>query len=72
MATTLLIEEERGTCTGRYHQHRGYYAGDFSGPWTPEPGIPVAAHAEPTFRLTTRTSSSGGDAHPLAGSTYAA
>jgi len=29
MATLLAIEEESGTCTGRYHSHNGYYAGDF-------------------------------------------
>jgi hypothetical protein len=29
MATALVIEEERGTTTGRYHPHNGYYAGDF-------------------------------------------
>ena len=30
MATPLVIEEERGTCTGTHHPHNGYYAGDFS------------------------------------------
>jgi hypothetical protein len=30
MATAMLIEEESGTYTGRYHPHNGYYAGDFS------------------------------------------
>lgn len=30
MAAPLVIEEERGTCTGNYHPHNGYYAGDFS------------------------------------------
>ena len=30
MATPLVIEEERGTCTGNRHPHNGYYAGDFS------------------------------------------
>ena len=30
MATSLVIEEERGTCTGYVHPHNGYYAGDFS------------------------------------------
>ena len=30
MTTPLVIEEERGTCTGNYHPHNGYYAGDFS------------------------------------------
>jgi hypothetical protein len=30
MAISLVIEEERGTCTGRYHPHNGYYAGDFT------------------------------------------
>jgi hypothetical protein len=31
MATSLVIEEERGTCSGFAHPHNGYYAGDFSG-----------------------------------------
>ena len=31
MATALVIAEERGTCSGEYHQHNGYYAGDFFG-----------------------------------------
>jgi hypothetical protein len=30
MATSLVIEEECGTCTGYVHPHNGYYAGDFS------------------------------------------
>ena len=30
MATSLVIEEERGTCSGYVHPHNGYYAGDFS------------------------------------------
>jgi hypothetical protein len=30
MATSLVIEDERGTCSGHYHPHNGYYAGDFS------------------------------------------
>jgi hypothetical protein len=30
MTTSLLIEEESGTSTGRSHPHNGYYAGDFS------------------------------------------
>jgi hypothetical protein len=25
-----IIEEERGTYTGSWHRHNGYYAGDFS------------------------------------------
>lgn len=32
MATTRIIEEERGTFTGTpRNPHQGYYAGDFSG-----------------------------------------
>jgi|tagenome__1003787_1003787.scaffolds.fasta_scaffold7221154_1 hypothetical protein len=31
MATSLVIEEERGTFSGFAHPHNGYYAGDFSG-----------------------------------------
>jgi hypothetical protein len=30
MAATIDIEIETGTCTEPIHQHRGYYAGDFS------------------------------------------
>jgi hypothetical protein len=29
MATTMVIEEERGTTSGYRHPHNGYYAGDF-------------------------------------------
>ena len=31
MAATIDIEVESGTFTGWVRQHRGYYAGDFSG-----------------------------------------
>jgi hypothetical protein len=31
MATSRIIEEERGTSRGFYHHHNGYYAGDFAG-----------------------------------------
>ena len=38
MSRSLVIEEERGTCSGFVHPHNGYYAGDFSiRPATPEP-----------------------------------
>lgn len=30
MATSLVIEEERGTYSRSPHPHNGYYAGDFS------------------------------------------
>ena len=30
MSRSLVIEEERGTCSGFVHPHNGYYAGDFS------------------------------------------
>jgi len=30
MATSAMIEEERGTFSGFYRTHNGYYAGDFS------------------------------------------
>jgi hypothetical protein len=62
MATTLLIEEERGTCTGRIHPHNGYYAGDFSR--TEHPGNSAAVPAQPGLLLAS--------AAPLPGSTYAA
>jgi hypothetical protein len=29
MAASIIIEEERGTCSGSLHPHNGYYAGDF-------------------------------------------
>ena len=29
MASSILIEEESGTTTGRRHPHNGYWAGDF-------------------------------------------
>jgi hypothetical protein len=45
MASNRIIEEERGTYTGRIiHSHNGYYAGDFNtsrqptaGPARPNP-----------------------------------
>jgi hypothetical protein len=40
MATSLLIEEERGTCTGFLHPHNGYYAGSFT-------TLPEAAQSQP-------------------------
>lgn len=30
MAGSVVIESERGTCDGTFHQHNGYFAGDFS------------------------------------------
>jgi hypothetical protein len=30
MATSAMIEEERGTFNDFYRRHNGYYAGDFS------------------------------------------
>jgi hypothetical protein len=30
MATSLIIEDDRGTFTGRERRHNGYYGGDFS------------------------------------------
>ena len=30
MATSLVIEEERGTCAGFLHPHNGYFAGSFT------------------------------------------
>ena len=29
MATSIAIEEESGTGSGRFPEHNGYYAGDF-------------------------------------------
>ena len=47
MATSLVIEEERGTCSGHYHPHNGYYAGDFS-----TSGTSVVTASEPTAAVT--------------------
>jgi hypothetical protein len=46
MATPLVIEEERGTCTGNYHPHNGYYAGDFSATRAASPGAGYARTAD--------------------------
>lgn len=36
MASTRIVEVERGTYTGRLvHPHNGYYAGDFHTTWQP-------------------------------------
>ncbi len=36
MASTRIIEEERGTYRGGpVHPHNGYYAGDFRSTWQP-------------------------------------
>ena len=57
MAKALLIEDERGTLTGHYHEHRGYYAGDFFGRQASESaGTP--AHIEPRPRVLVTTGSS--------------
>jgi hypothetical protein len=44
MATSLVIEEERGTCTGSVHAHNGYYAGSFT-------TLPDAVPTQPPTRL---------------------
>ena len=46
MAASLIIEEESGTYTPRFHRrHNGYYAGDFSrtsrSGATPSGGLPA-------------------------------
>jgi hypothetical protein len=41
MATSRIIEEERGTYTGHIHPHNGYWAGDFS-------AVPIASPTRPT------------------------
>jgi hypothetical protein len=44
MASNRIIEEERGTYTGRVvHSHNGYYAGDFHGSRQPTAG-PARPH----------------------------
>lgn len=50
MAAALVIEEERGTYTGHYHAHNGYYAGDFSGRQDPEPPA-TRSHTRPSLRV---------------------
>ena len=50
MATSLVIEEECGTCTGYVHPHNGYYAGDFS--FRASTAVEVSATVLP-FRLVT-------------------
>jgi hypothetical protein len=59
MAAPLVIEEERGTCTGNYHPHNGYYAGDFSGARAPSP---IARHAAPPEAAGGRATRAGGSA----------
>jgi hypothetical protein len=53
MATALLIEEERGTYTGHYHAHNGYYAGDFSRRQEPESPA-TRSHTRPSLRVADR------------------
>ena len=46
MATSLVIEEERGTCRGRVHPHNGYWSGNFT-PRAAEPR-PLSVVRAPT------------------------
>lgn len=46
MATSLVIEEERGTCTGFVHEHNGYFAGSFTTLTELEPSQPPTKLAE--------------------------
>ncbi len=57
MAKALLIEDERGTYTGHYHEHRGYYAGDFFGREDSRP-IGIPPHTGPSRRALRPTGSS--------------
>jgi hypothetical protein len=41
MASTRIIEEERGTYTGPLRRHNGYWAGDFTSTRTSGPTRPV-------------------------------
>ena len=54
MATSLVVEEERGTCTGSVHAHNGYYAGSFTSRPEAEPSKPPTMLAE-LHRLAPRT-----------------
>ncbi len=45
MATSLVIEEERGTCTGFIHPHNGYFAGLFTSLPEAEPSQPARTAA---------------------------
>ena len=42
MTTSIAIEEESGTGTGRSLEHNGYYAGDF---WPARREAPVSARS---------------------------
>jgi hypothetical protein len=44
MATSLVIEEEGGTCTGFVHAHNGYYTGSFT-------TLPEAGPSQPPTTL---------------------
>ena len=46
MATSLVIEEERGTCTGFIHPHNGYFAGSFTFLLEAEPSQPARTVAQ--------------------------
>jgi hypothetical protein len=46
MATSLVIEEERGTWTGFVHPHNGYYAGSFPTLKEAKPSQPASTFAQ--------------------------
>jgi hypothetical protein len=52
MATSIAIEEESGTGSGRFPEHNGYYAGDFwaasRGIGAPAPAVIAAADGQPS------------------------
>lgn len=52
MATSRIIEEERGTSSGFYHGHNGYYAGDFTGADSTTPPRPGKQMPTSQFRST--------------------
>jgi hypothetical protein len=54
MATSLLIEEERGTYTGVLHGHNGYYAGTFTTTPAETETTPPAAPLAQVHQLTLR------------------
>lgn len=54
--SNFIVEEERGTYTGRIHSHNGYYAGDFTDVprLTQQQLADLTALRPPTFGATSR------------------
>jgi len=49
MTMPLLLEEETGCSTGRWHPHNGYYAGNFFGQPQPVQGLASPDAPRPTY-----------------------